>query len=300
MKTKCAFWIAGISVVLAAVLRCIQMLYFFDYRTGFVTDSGALTWAYGGVVVLVSVVCGLLCRLDGALCGKLRRESNGAVGVSSLFSALFLALCAVALFRDFHTYHDFGVSYFVSTVQVDAHLPFAVLSAAFSAASLVSAVAWLRGKGFPGRLGIFGAVGVVWGLCYMVLTFMTYSAAATTIENVFTVGGGAALLLFLLAEGKLLSGVDQRNAARDIYVFGLPAATLWLTYVLSNTVLIIAGRGYVTEMPYTIQLVMLLLSVHILALLLTFHGANFEPAPPAMKLLGRKNDTKRPENADKL
>ena len=42
-----------------------------------------------------------------------------------------------------------------------------------------------------------------------------------------------------------------------------------MTYVISNTVLIIAGRGYATEMPYVIQLVMLCLSVHSLCLLLT-------------------------------
>ena len=42
-----------------------------------------------------------------------------------------------------------------------------------------------------------------------------------------------------------------------------------MTYVISNTVLIIAGRGYATEMPYVIQLAMLCLSVHSLCLLLT-------------------------------
>ena len=37
-------------------------------------------------------------------------------------------------------------------------------------------------------------------------------------------------------------------------------------------VLIIAGRGYATEMPYVIQLSMLCLSVHSLCLLLTVSG----------------------------
>lgn len=47
-----------------------------------------------------------------------------------------------------------------------------------------------------------------------------------------------------------------------------------MTYVISNTVLIIAGRGYATEMPYVIQLAMLCLSVHSLCLLLTVSGAS--------------------------
>lgn len=80
------------------------------------------------------------------------------------------------------------------------------------------------------------------------------------------------MLLFLLSEGKLLSGAGGKKALRSTYVFGLPAAVLWMTYVISNTVLIIAGRGYATEMPYVIQLAMLCLSVHSLCLLLTVSG----------------------------
>ena len=79
-------------------------------------------------------------------------------------------------------------------------------------------------------------------------------------------------VLFLLSEGKLLSGAGGKKALRSTYVFGLPAAVLWMTYVISNTVLIIAGRGYATEMPYVIQLAMLCLSVHSLCLLLTVSG----------------------------
>ena len=85
-------------------------------------------------------------------------------------------------------------------------------------------------------------------------------------------GGGAMMLLLLLSEGKLLSGAGGKKALRSTYVFGLPAAVLWMTYVISNTVLIIAGRGYATEMPYVIQLAMLCLSVHSLCLLLTVSG----------------------------
>ena len=80
------------------------------------------------------------------------------------------------------------------------------------------------------------------------------------------------MLLFLLSEGKLLSGAGGKKALRSTYVFGLPAAVLWMTYVISNTVLIIAGRGYATEMPYVIQLTMLCLSVHSLCLLFTVSG----------------------------
>lgn len=281
MKIKCAIWIAGIGTILASALRCVQMLCFFDYETGFATDSGMMTGLYSGVTLLTTLASGLLCRFDRSLSGRMRPASNGAVSASLLFMAMFLALCTVVPFRDFYTQRNFGVAYFIPAAHVNAHLLLAVLSAVFGIASLVSAVLWMRGKAFPGRSGVLGAAGVVWGLYYMVLTFMVYSASATTQENLFTVGGGAAMLVFLLAEGKLISGVGGKNTVRRLYAFGLPAAVLWMTYVSSNTVLIIAGRGYATEMPYAIQLVMLMLSVHICALLLTFRKVNFEPEQTA-------------------
>lgn len=277
MKIKCAFWIAGVGTALASVLRCVQMLCFFDYDTGFVTDSGILTAAYCGVLLVTVLSSGLLCRFDKGLTGRMRGGPNGAAGVSSLFASLFLILCAAVLFKDFYTYRAFGVAYFIPAAHVNAHLPLAVLSAVFGVALLASAVLWMRGKAFPGQAGALGAAGVIWGLYYMVLTFMVYSASATTQENLFTVGGGAAMLVFMLAEGKLISGVGGKNTVRRMYAFGLPAAVLWITYVASNTLLIIAGRGYATEMPYAVQLVMLMLSVHICSLLGTFRRENLEP-----------------------
>lgn len=280
MKTKCAFWIAGIGVLLGTVLRCIQMLFFFDYKTGFVTDSGTLTLFYSGATLLSALVSGLLCFLDRGRCGALRPVRSWAAGISSLLAGVFLLLCAVALLRDAHAYRTFGVSYFILPAQVESHVPLAVFTALFGAAAVAASVLWMRGGAFPGKPGALWAFGVVWGLSYMLLTFMLYSAAATTVENLYTVGGGAAMLFFLLAEGKLLSGVGGQKTARAVFVFGLPAAVLWLTYVISNTVLIVAGRGYATEMPYVIQLAMLAVCVHILSLLFSLKGEIFAPCVP--------------------
>lgn len=280
MKTKCAFWIAGAGVLLGTVLRCIQMLFFFDYETGFVTDSGTLTILYSGATLLSALAAGLLCFLDRGRCGVLRPVRSWPAGITSLLAGVFLLLCAVALLWDAHAYRAFGVSYFVLPAQVQSHVPFAVFTVLFGAAAAAAAVLWMRGGAFPGKSGALWALGVVWGLSYMLLTFMLYSASATTVENLYTVGGGAAMLLFLLAEGKLLSGVGGQKAARTAFVFGLPAAVFWLTYVVSNTVLIVAGRGYATEMPYVIQLAMLAVCVHILALLFSLRGEIFALCAP--------------------
>ncbi len=278
MKTKCAFWVAGAGVLLGTVLRCIQMLFFFDDQTGFVTDSGTLTLLYSGATVLSALCAALLCLLDRRLCGTMRRERNWAAGLSSLLAGIFLLLCAVALFWDARAYRTFGGAYFMLPEQVSAHLPLAVFTALFGLAAIAASILWMRGNVFPGKAGVLWVTGVLWGLCYMLLVFMQYSASATTVENLYTVGGGAALLFFLLAEGKLLSGVGTLKTIRTAFVFGLPAALIWITYIASNTVLILAGRGYATEMPYVIQLAILGVCLHILTLLFTLRGEHFAPA----------------------
>ena len=100
MKTKCAFWVAGVGVLLGAALRCIQMLFFFDYDTGFVTDSGMLTILYSGVTLVAAVVSGVLCLADRRRCGSLLRGRSWSAGVSALLVGVFLLLCAAALFWD--------------------------------------------------------------------------------------------------------------------------------------------------------------------------------------------------------
>ena len=152
-------------------------------------------------------------------------------------------------------------------------MPFAVLTLLFAIVSLIFAIIWLTGEGFP------SGTGGLWGHRFRLGHFVydrdvhdVFRRVATTEENIFTVGGGAMMLLFLLSEGKAaLRRGRQKGAAQHVCV--RPAGGgAWMTYVISNTVLIIAGRGYATEMPYVIQLAMLCLSVHSLCLLLTVSG----------------------------
>lgn len=296
MKTKIAFWIALLGTLAGIGLRCIQMLYFFNYETGFVTDSGVFTVAYCAVVLSTALAAFVLCMLDRTALGAMHRGSNWAAGAASLLSALFLIVCAAVLVRDYFNFRAAGVTFFVEPLHVEADLPFAIVSAVYGFVCLVSGLLWFQGKSFPGEAGALGLVGVVWGLYFMLLTFMTYSASATVEENIFTVGGGTLMVLFFLAEGKLLSGIGRRKAARAVYAFGIPAAVLWLTYVVSNTVLIVAGRGYATEMPYIMQLVMLAHSVRILALLLSFRKRNFIPADMIRRRIAGEQPPQSPQN----
>ena len=267
MKLKTAFIVTGTATVLASVLRCVQMLFFFNDETGFVTDSGVFTYLYCGISLLATLFSVICCSRDKETCGVLQRGRSRGMGLSALLCMVFLWFCAAILLMNAYHYKNFGVTFYMEPSHVRDHMPFGVLSALFGLAALIIAVCWLRGGKLPGSIGTVWALGSVWGLYYMVITFMTYSAAATIQENLFTVGGGAMMLMFLLSEGKMLSGVGGRKASQSVFIFGLPAILFWVTYVLSNTVLLVCGRGYAAEMPYIIQLVMLSLTVHAVTVL---------------------------------
>lgn len=299
MKIKNAFIAAGTGTVLAAVFRCIQMLFFFNDETGFFTDSGVFTYLSCGVILIAGAVSMVMCRVDRRTCGILQRGRSWGSGITALLASLFLLYCAGILLLDAYNYVHYGVTYCIEPSHVMAHVPLAVLSVLFGIAALIVAVCWLRGGKLPGSIGAVWALGSVWGLYYMVLTFMTYSAAATTQENLFTVGGGALMLMFLLSEGKLLTGTGGRKASRSVFIFGLPAVMFWLTYVSSNTVLIILGRGYATEMPYMVQLVMLALALHAAALLFSLQNPElFVPSLQNNVRSERKNGSKSPVNGE--
>ena len=95
-KVKFACVLAGIGIFDAAAMRCVQMLCFFDYDTGFVTDSGLLTYIYCGAAIGVSLLCMLLCRVDKKLCARIGTKRNAAAGASALLMCVFLFLCGSA------------------------------------------------------------------------------------------------------------------------------------------------------------------------------------------------------------
>ena len=266
-KVKLAFVLAGIGIFAAAALRCVQMLCFFDYDTGFVTDSGLLTYIYCGAAIGVSLLCMLLCRVDKKLCARIETKRNVAAGASALLVCVFLFLCAAALLRDFYLYRNNQPTYFVQASHVTTHLPFAVLTLLFAIVSLIFAIIWLTGEGFPSGTGGLWAIGSVWGISYMIVTFMTYSAVATTEENIFTVGGGAMMLLFLLpglAYGigagvikndkdvvELMNKTISGLSSFMVLIFFAAQFTACFNYSNLGTIISVAGADFLKSVGFT-------------------------------------------------
>ena len=55
LKVTCVGFAAGV------VLRVVQMLFFFDYDTGFYTDGGLMAWLSFGVPVASGLLASWMC-----------------------------------------------------------------------------------------------------------------------------------------------------------------------------------------------------------------------------------------------
>ena len=98
MKVKAAFWISGVSAIIATILRCIQLLFFFNDRTGFVTDSGVFTYLYCGVLLISALVSVILCKNARDTTGVMQRARSFGAAAASFLLALFMFYCAFVLF----------------------------------------------------------------------------------------------------------------------------------------------------------------------------------------------------------
>ena len=94
MRVGNALKLACVGFGLGVLLRVVQMLYFFDYETGFYTDGGVMAWLSLGVPLAAAVAGGVLCFRSRRYFGPYVPRRNVLVGVVGLLSAAALLCCA--------------------------------------------------------------------------------------------------------------------------------------------------------------------------------------------------------------
>ena len=78
---------------------------------------------------------------------------------------------------------------------------------------------------------------------------------------------------------KLLAGVDEEGAAKRVFVTGIFAVVFSLTYSMSNLSLLLLGRTYSGEIPPSVQLASLVVSLFLLVFLVTFRKYSLRRTP---------------------
>lgn len=255
------------GAVAGVVLRLLNMLGGFDYETGFYTDGGVTAWLSLLLPILFAGAAVYIFVRQGDGFRAYARGRDILSGALAAFSGVILLYGGAALAQDYAMFRDIGYSRMELTQQPLVHISLMVMSFAFGAVQLAASMGFVTGFDIFGKAPLLYAVGVLWGMANLVSAYVFYASSSSFVENFFTVGGGALLLLGLLYACKLLAGVDEPAAARRLMIWGGAGTALTAPYHLVNLVLFFMGRTYQGEMPAVLSLCILSVGLFLLALM---------------------------------
>ncbi len=264
LKVTCVGFAGGV------LLRVVQMLYFYDYDTGFATDGGVTAWLCLGFAVAACVLACVMCFQARRYFGPYVPRKNAGLGAVAAISGLILISCSILQFLDYLNYRKTGVAAYDSSERGVLHLLFSAACILFGAVQFYASIGFLTGKNNLSKVPLLYLAAVLWGIAYLVLVYVFYARSSSFVENFFAVMGGASMLLALFYLCKLLAGVDEEGAAKRLFVTGLTAVILTVTYAFSNLALLVLGKSYSGEIPAMVQLSSLGVAAFLLVFLVTF------------------------------
>ena len=201
LKVTCVGFAAGV------LLRVVQMLYFFDYDTGFYTDGGVMAWISLALPLATGLLASWMCFRSRRYFGPYVPRKNVMAGVTAVLSGAVLLLSGALQWMDLRLQLAAGGEY------VALHGLFLGCCLLFGLVQLFLSVGFFTGKNSLEKARLLYLVGVLWGVAYLILVYVFYAKSSSFVENFFAVLGGVATLLCLFYLCKLFAGVDEEGAA---------------------------------------------------------------------------------------
>ena len=293
LKVTCVGFAGGV------LLRVVQMLFFYDYETGFYTDNGLMAWICLGFVVISSLLACVMCFRSRRYFGPYVPRKNTALGVVSVLSGAALLASSVLQFLDYMNYQKTGASAYDSTKRGAIHVAFIVACLLFGVIQFYVSLGFFQGKNNLARVPLLYLAAVVWGVAYLVLVYVFYAKSSSFVENFFAVIGGASTLLALFYLCKLLAGVDEEGAAKRLFVAGICAVIFTVTYSFANLALLLLGKSYSGEIPAMTQLSSLGVAFFLLVFLVTFRKYSLRSTPKSgpQRIAGREREVSSGQKA---
>lgn len=279
MNVGNALKVACVGFAVGVLLRVVQMLYFFDYDTGFYTDGGTMAWCCLAVVLAAALLGDVMCFLSRRYFGPYVPRKNNLLGVVAVLSGAALLASALLQAADFAGYLKTGISAYDSTSRGVIHVAFLVSCFLFGVVQLVVSVGFFKGKNILENAPLLYLAGVLWGIAYLILVYVFYAKSSSFVENFFAVVGGACTLLCLFYLCKLFAGVEEESAAKRVFVTGIAAVVFTVTYAFSNLVLMLLGKSYSGEIPTVVQVSSLGVALFLLMFLMTFRKYSIRRTP---------------------
>ena len=152
LKVTCVGFAAGV------VLRVVQMLFFFDYDTGFYTDGGLMAWLSFGVPVASGLLASWMCFRSRRYFGPYTPRRNMPAGLAALFSGLALLASAALQWMDLRMESGSAGEYRV------LHLLFLACCALFGLTQVFVSLGFFQGRNGLRKAPLLYLTGVLWGV----------------------------------------------------------------------------------------------------------------------------------------
>ena len=249
MKRAWAAMLATLAVVLP--LKIYAAFNFTGPSVNYYTDGGGMA-ALAAVLAVVGAVAAMALAYRSAGRRQAHSVRSPLSAVFAVLSGLFIAGQSLVNF----------VGEQSTTV---ANILFVVFS--FLAAIPFFAVAYDFGSGETTLRShpLLSLLPSVWGCFCLIFLFIDYAAEVDRIENVYHTFTVLFLLLFIFAQAKLLSGMDDRKNVKWVFAFGFAAVIFAGTDSATNIVLLASGRRTLGSFPQSLYVTNLVLVVYIAA-----------------------------------
>lgn len=262
---KLAVW--GIPLGLA--LRLIQMNLFFDFDTGFYTEGGVTAWLsllLPAAMAAAAAVC--FSRNAGAFTRRDRGPARGAGGFAG-FSGGVLLVMGLSMVKDYLRYRSVGFHDFETVTNPGLHVFAAVMCLITGLLHCFLAACFCMGRDPFKKAPLLYLPGVLWGMALLVAAYVFYARSSSAVENLFSLGSSALMLMALFYLCAALSGAGEQRALKRLFIFGGLTAALEIPYDLSNVALAVLGKTYFGELPALYALGRLSVGMFLLAFMLS-------------------------------
>lgn len=251
------------------VLRLALMFFFYDGETGFYTDGGVAAWLGLLVPGLLAGGASWFFGRKTQSYGPYVRKKNGLPAILAYLSGIILFQCGGRQLVDYKSFRDTGFFQYDVLQQKVIFWLFVVMCFLFGMVQLVTGAALTTGRNPFRQAPLLYAVGVLWGISYLIVVYVFYAKSSCFVENFFAVAGTAVLLIALLYACKLFSGVDDGGAVKRLYMAGSFLLAWEAPYLTANLIAMFAGNSYYGELPADYQLTVLCVTAFLGALMPT-------------------------------
>lgn len=250
---------------LAAVLRTVQFLAFFDSGTGFFRDNGLISIVALTAVFLVPLMAFLVAAFKKTLYGRVKFHRNIPVGLLTLLCAGLLAFGVKLLHSEFMGQsRDMAVT----AMGISFRGPFMWISVAMIAFMLVSAIAWISGKALFQHAKFLCLISVAWALSLILYVFIHYSISVLTTENVFIIILACAAAMAFMAQARFFSDLNpQGKSLRLLVPASLTAAAMMCSYAVSGIIIRFADIHPKYEVSMSLEVIILSVGIYMFLVL---------------------------------